>query len=221
MNVLVLGLYAEGRTDERFLPVVIRRTAQQILNLHDRMDIEAQDPIIIRKNSNTPTLDQCILQAAQQAYNYDALVVHSDGDDRDHKQTLHERFYPGYELVQRTEGYFCKQLVPIIPIRMVEAWMLADPEALKKVMKIRADLRTLGVPEKAKLVESVTYPKETLSQVIQKVYPGQPHLRSQIKAELYEKLAPVISLDRLNQVPSYKQFVSDMTVTLKTFNFIQ
>src|SRR5947209_4863591 len=103
---------------------------------------------------------------------------------------------------------------------MVEAWMLADPEALKKVMKIRVDLRTLGIPEKAKLVESVTFPKETLSQVIQKVYPSQPHLRSQIKAELYEKLAPVISLDRLNQIPSYKQFVSDMTLILKTLNLI-
>src|SRR5947208_5707407 len=105
MNVLVLGLYAEGRTDERFLPVVIRRTTH---------------------------------------------------------------------------------------------------------------LHALGVPEKAKLVESVTYPKETLYQVIQKVYPNQPHLRGQIKSELYEKLAPVTSLDRLNQVSSYKQFVTDLTATLKT-----
>src|SRR5947209_3977939 len=102
MNVLILGLYAEGRTDELFLPALIQRTSQRILIQHDRMDIYAEPVLIIEKDRNCWSLDQCILQAAREAQGYDALVVHSDGDDRDHKQTLHERFYPGYELVRQT-----------------------------------------------------------------------------------------------------------------------
>jgi hypothetical protein len=75
--------------------------------------------------------------------------------------------------------------------------------------------------KKAKLVESITYPKETLHQVVQKVHPGQPRRWRRAKSELYETLAPIISLDRLNQVPSYKQFVTDLTATLKMLNLIQ
>lgn len=31
MNTLVMGLYVEGPTDDRFLPVIIQRTAEHIL----------------------------------------------------------------------------------------------------------------------------------------------------------------------------------------------
>jgi Domain of unknown function (DUF4276) len=221
MNALVLGLYAEGRTDERFLPIIIQRTTQRILDQHDRMDIDAQPVLVIKKSLRCSSLEQCILQAARAACGYSVLVVHSDGDDRSYKQTLQERFYPGYGLVQQTEEDICKSLVPIVPIRMVEAWMLADPEALQKAMNTTLGIRTLRVPAKAKLVESITYPKETLHQVVQKVHPGQPRRWSRAKSELYETLAPIISLDRLNQVPSYKQFVADLTVALKILNLIQ
>src|SRR5437867_1272418 len=116
MNVLVLGLYAEGRTDERFLPLVIQ-------------------------------------------------------------------------------------------LRMVEAWMLADPEALQRVLRTKASIQTLGLPAKAKQAEADKDPKETINQAIQKAYPNQPHRWNRIRGELYTDLAPVIRLDVLNQLTAYRQFV--------------
>src|SRR5947209_9114478 len=113
MNALVLGLYAEGRTDERFLPILIQRTTQSILDQHDRMDIDAQPVLVIKKSLRCSSLEQCILQAAREAYDYDALVVHSDGDDRGYKQTLQERFYPESRRVQQAEGDICKNLIPV------------------------------------------------------------------------------------------------------------
>jgi hypothetical protein len=46
MNVLVLGLYAEGAIDYEFLPSVIQSTADQILFHHKRSEIEASVLIV-------------------------------------------------------------------------------------------------------------------------------------------------------------------------------
>jgi len=52
MHVLMLGLYAEGRTDERFLPIIIQRATEHILMQYDRPNIEANEPEIIKINKD-------------------------------------------------------------------------------------------------------------------------------------------------------------------------
>ena len=219
MNVLVLGLYAEGRTDERFLPLVIQRTAELILTQYDRPNIEALEPIILTRHPAT-NRSESILQAAREAFDYHAVIVHADADNRTHKQTLHELFNPGYILVQQEKEPVCRTLVPIIPIRMVEAWMLADSEALRRVLRTKASIQMLSLSGKVKQVELDKDPKETIKQVIQKAYPDQPQQWNRIRGELYTDLAPVIRLDLLNQLTAYRQFVNDLTDALKKLNFI-
>jgi hypothetical protein len=227
--MLVLGLFAEGRTDESFLPIIIQRTAKELLSLHGHPEIDVLLPNVMSKPSSTSILEECILHAAHEAYGHHALIVHSDADDRGYKQTLVERFHPGYERVQRariSENNVCEHLVPIIPVRMLEAWMLADSDALchmmgTKVKKQASKLPAiLGIPAKAKLVESETDPKDTLNNAIKRAYPGQSRVWGSIRGRLYEELAFKISLDRLYQVPSYQQFTHDLTTALKILNLI-
>lgn len=47
MTTLVLALYAEGRTDERFLPIVIQRTAEEILAQRGRTTVYVLEPIVL------------------------------------------------------------------------------------------------------------------------------------------------------------------------------
>ena len=174
MNVLVLGLYAEGRTDDRFLPIMIQRTSELILAQHDQANIEALEPIVIKKSPGISGRSECILQAAQEAAEYHALVVHSDADNCTHKQTRIALFDPGYELVQRAEGILCKDLLPITPVRMVEAWMLADHEKLREALGTSLATRDLCLHERPRQVETYRDPKETLKQVVQKSFPNHP-----------------------------------------------
>jgi hypothetical protein len=217
MSQLVLGLYAEGSTDERFLLIIIRRTAEVILAEHDRTDIEVLGPRVIEKPTDSSSLERCILHAAKKARGYYALIIHSDADDRGYEQTIKERFMPGYHLIQQEEIEACKDLVPIIPVRMVEAWMLADLKVLEKVLGMRLDTRASGAPGRARLVESVADPKEVLKKIIKQAY---PHQWKQIMAQLYEQLAPEISIERLCQVPAYKKFFEALTETFKSLNVI-
>ena len=219
---LALALYAEGDTDHQFLPTIIQRTSRRICERHGlrNVDVLSIASIMVRKAGLKQ--HERILLAARAADKSHALIIHADADDHTPEKALRERFQPGYERVQQLNANVCKNLLPIVPVRMTEAWMLADPDALQEVIKIDIKPYELGLPKKAKQVESYADPKQTLRQVVQKAYSHKTRRQRHISIEyLYEALAREISLDRLADVPAYQRFVGELTAALRTLNFIQ
>jgi len=223
MRQLSLALYAEGSTDGFFLPPIIVRSAQGILSKLDQLGIDVQEPHIQYKNPG----GRSILIIAQELAAYDLLVVHSDGDNRGYKKTLDEFFLPAKNLVltESDKGKsVCVHLVPLIPVRSIEAWMLADPNAVCTVLGIdKKRASTLDLPKKAVLVEKELNPKRTLDLLIEAAYPKQPKSRKKdFKYKLYKELGSEIDLQRLREVDSYKYFEADLTTTLlQALDFIQ
>ena len=224
MSQVKLVLYVEGSTDGKFLPQVIKRTTEAILAQHDQNHIKVPLPDCLwEKPAKAAKRVECILHIARHTAGYDALIIHSDGDDRGYEQTMTELFQPGKNHVLSASMYenVCVDLVPLIPVRMTEAWMLADPEALCRVLGKKVDARTLGIPLKAKLVEKAFNPKTTLDHVIKCAHPStSKSQRQKFKDHLYQELGSKISLKRLSEVPSYQQFVEDLTATLRRLNFM-
>jgi len=222
MKKLSLALYSEGSTDQHFLSDVIRRTSRQILDRHGQYSLNVQPIDIITFRKVGLKQDECILQAARNAIDYHVLIVHADADHRTNEKALLERFKPGYMLVQNQEN-ICKHLVPIIPIQMTEAWMLVDHIALQDAIGTVMTARDLGLPPKAKLVENDSDPKQTLHLVLQKANAHRPRRQRHNQASLsmlYSILGRQINLERLRQVPSYQQFETDLTGTLKKLSLL-
>lgn len=220
MNMLVMGLYVEGPTDNRFLPAIIQRTAEQILFQHDRAEVIVLEPIIMKKYPDIVHRDEGILQAARDAYGFHALIVHADADGPTRDEAFRYRFEPGNRLVQACTEKVCKDILSIIPVRMIEAWMLADLEQFHKALGIRMSQQESMLHLKAKQVELYHNPKAVITSVIQRTYPDKPQQWSRIRGQLYADLAPMIRLSQLKDVPAYQQFVSDLTATLKAINII-
>lgn len=217
---LALALYAEGSTDDRFLTLIIQRTSRKILAEYRKsnMSIVLVEPIKLFEKK--PTREENILQAARQAFRYQALIVHSDADYPSHNKALKERILPGFHLVQRCTEAVCEKLLPIIPVQAIEAWMLVDYEVLCAEVRTGLSVRELGIPEKAKQVESISKPKLRLNEAISK---ANKQLRPQQRTDthlLYEPLGRKIRLERLMQLSAYQQFVNDLTDTLKSLNLI-
>jgi ribosomal protein L20 len=222
MKVLVLGLFVEGPTDNDFLQPVIRRTAEQILAQHEQSGIyEASVLIIQLTKDQKKDRAESILQAACDAYGYYALIVHADADDPEPGKAKVERIEPGFKLVQETNENVCKDLVAIIPVQAIEAWILADYELLLR--EVGADLKAakLGIPETAKYVQKISKPKRRLEEAVQIAYASRSRRRRESDIRfLYQPMGEKINLERLQQVPSYKQFVEDLTETLINLNLI-
>ena len=220
MTALVLALYAEGHADEGFLPVVIQRTAEQVLARRGRTIVDVLEPISLNHTIDRqfPTRVDRMLEAARRASGYHALIVHADADYPSPDRALLERFIPGQTRVRQArqaQESVCEYLVPIIPVQMTEAWMLADPDALREVIGVRLALEALGTPAHPHQVESDPDPKQTLNVVIQNALAQRSHRRRRIAlGAVYEPLARQIDLAKLGSVPAYTEFVTDLTQTL-------
>lgn len=219
MNSLMVAFYGEGTTDERFLPSVIRRTAETILCERQTGETLVAEPFVVDRravNTNHEHRTDRILEAARRCANFHALVVHTDADGPTWEVACQQRFKPGEDQVAQavSDGEtVCAELVPIIPIRMTEAWLLADPEALLSVIGTEVEARALGIPTRARLVERVRDPKQKLEGVLRACRTNRGRRRISL-GTLYEPLGRRVSLERLALVPAYQQFVQDLTDTL-------
>lgn len=220
MLKLALALYAEGSTDDDFLPLIIQRTAQVVLTHYEQHKMQVLPIETIGLNEKQPTRAECILQAAILANRYHALIVHSDADHPSRDRALLERIQPGFDLIQQASSV-CKNVLPIIPIQTVEAWMLVDHEILRKELRTRLSTQELDLPEKAKSIEVIARPKQRLEEIVLKANRQlRPRQRLEVRS-LYTPLGRKVRLERLNQLTAYQQFVQDLTATLQNLNMIQ
>jgi hypothetical protein len=213
MRVLVLGLYTEGPTDERFLPPLIRRTAEGVLAKYDGGDAWDDTLILpIRPTAKQQRQNgaQKLLSAATNACGCHMLIVHADADGPTPDRARAERFDPGLELVKQAGESVCQDLLPIIPVQEIEAWLLADKEILLKKLGANKDATVPNIPSLQRL-EAMANPKEHLDRVIEAVN----GLKGRITcSDLYEPLGEMVRLEKLEALPSYKAFLNDFISVL-------
>ena len=220
MRQLALALYAEGRTDERFLPVIIQRTADRILRQYAIAPVDVLEPLSLKAEPELDNRAERILAVARQAYGYHALIIHADADAPTEVDALQYRYEPGRQLVETSEDDVCDDLLPIIPIRMTEAWMIADFEAFQDVVGTVLSADDLGFPNSPHQVEAIQDPKHEMSIAIDQIFSGRRRRRRVRLGQYYEPLARHVRLDELEKVPAFQQFTCDLTSVLAQLRFI-
>lgn len=219
MKELVFGLYTEGSTDEAFLPPVIRSTTLNILAQSQRGD--AWDGVIILpvKAQGWRTQAEKILAAASQARGYHLLIIHVDADGPVATVARTMRYEPGLTLIQQSSDDLCRDLLPIIPIQEVEAWILADKETLRQELATRKSSSELGIPPISQ-IESTARPKERLDSILRIVNQSRPRRTSIQRGDLYEPMGKAVHLEKLARLTAYRQFTTDLTETLAKLGII-
>jgi len=221
-KTLVIGFYAEGITDIRFLSKVILRTTEQIILNRGLSEIDVLDPFSIEVDKNGDRVLE-IRQAAAKAAGYNILIIHADADDKTDAQAFKERINPGFQSVQsdKTEA-FCKNLVAIVPVQMTEAWMLADKQTLKEELGTQKTFSELGLTFPLKQVEKIADPKSKIQEIIRIAFKDLPARRRRVNiGSLYSPLGQQVNLGILEQLPSYLKFTENLTNALIELNYIK
>lgn len=222
MNTLVSALYAEGRSDERFLPPLLQRTLAALLNQHAERAVDVLDPLIVRPVKQ-PTHEECILAAAQQAAGCHLLFVHADADERTSDRAYVERIEPGLSMVQSAgaDGIaVCRHIVPVVPVQMVEAWLLADAEALYDVVGVADITVSHLIPAAAHEIEGLSNPKARLLEIVRQAQAQRPRRRRSVAlGEYYEPLANRIELHALRRLSAYRRLEEELHTVLQQLGF--
>jgi hypothetical protein len=156
---------------------------------------------------------------------YDILVTHFDGGNSS-KKVLKEHFEPARDrdLIEKEKARnedVCQHVLPSIPIREIEAWMLADSQALRTALNTRLNDQDLNLPKSPKSVENITDPKWELKEILKRVNVKRSANQAIALSELYNSLGKTIGLEKLEQVPAYQNFVEDLTKALQETGFIR
>lgn len=217
MPKYILPAYSgEGPTDERFLGQIIQRTLDELL-LDADQQIFSQSTLWIGKVSGREE----IVTAARKANEYTVQLycVHADSDGPSYEKAFKERLKPAFSHyeAERKEGDEMI-LIPVIPVQMTEAWMLADTDLLKRLIRTGRDDNELGwtgAPEKK------ANPKEVIKRGLRIANQDKgTHLKAEI-GPLYGDMAEHIDLEKLQKLSSYNKFRASLQAALVKLGYLQ
>lgn len=219
-NQLFIGLISEGSTDNRFLFSILKRAVDEIIFEYGGItEIYIEE---IKKDIGKPFVTQII--DANKNYHKEnfinILLIHNDSDYQDDSEVLRDKFSPLMNEINLIEdGLICKEVIPIIPVYMIEAWMLADIDLFLDEISSNKDksvLKLNGNPE------SFTNPKERIKNALRVINQEKPKKRRkdlQIN-ELYQLIGQKIEINKLLNLTSFKKFHEHLIDSLDKLKFI-
>lgn len=221
MIQLAIGLNAEGVTDYRFVKDIIYRTFEHIIAYECERDIEILD--VFNISVDKTTFVETALLASTKGMNelgISVLCVHADADADSMDAVMKNKFIPLFErLNEMSDEECCKIIIPVIPVKMIESWMMADKELLKRNIDARQiSDGELGLDKKP---ETYNDPKEAINKAIVIASQNQrKRMRKLNIASLYEEMGVQMSLEALKQLPSYLAFMDNVRQALRNLNYM-
>lgn len=209
----MVSFYGEGGAEYGFLAPVVVRTLEQLIPYVDVLRIDLNDDDL--NSRNLPQQDK-IMRMAEEAGGL--IIFHLDADAPDTRRAYRERFRPGYDLVlESPRADLNRSIVPIIPVRNTEAWMLVDFNAFQEAVGTNLSARDLGFVNHPRQVESIQAPKEVFRQAVTNARPGK---RKSIDVkDVYGPLAPRIDLELLKRVPAFQLFRQRLIDALRSLYY--
>lgn len=127
---LLCGFYGEGTTDTRYFPVLLQRYIDKVCR---EQGIDADIfPVLdnVPKVTGKSFIEE--MREVKKAFSgLELIFVHLDADSRSSQQVLTNKWQPWLEVCNVPDVW-----LPIIPVKMLESWLLADRVALEETFII-------------------------------------------------------------------------------------
>lgn len=202
MKTLRYTLIADGSSDK----VLLRIIKWSLDSYYPKMATE-QNFADFRQFPNPPkTVGQKVKQA-KDYFPYDILFIHRDAEKNDNamvdKRIEEIKREIGIEEFERT--------VCIIPVRMMEAWLLINEDAIKKAAGNRSYNQPINLPA-PKVLDKEKNPKEILHTLLRnasglkgrRLSTFNPHSAVHLVAEFIDDYSP------LRQTKAFNAFESEL-----------
>lgn len=197
MKQIIFGVFAEGPTDYRFFSILLERYLSHFCYVN-QVDVDILPAILIKADEKYPSsfIDRMkhIEQEHTSTGGLPYVFIHNDADSRTLDQVLTHKWEPWLNECKNSSMWLA-----IIPIKMTEAWMLADTSALQSTFII--DQKSVQQIIGTSNPESINEPKSKLREI------AKTGKQKRI-TNFEENLAKRINLELLEQLPSF-QFLKE------------
>jgi hypothetical protein len=220
MRLLSSALYCEGPSDALFLrPLLLRLCEATAADAHEPVEVPDVVDLGDKAEHRLRPRDERIALAAKAAEGaWIVLFIHADADARDPRTAIAERVQPAIDRLAAELGTN-RQAVAVVPIRMTEAWLLADLDAFGSVLGTTLDVDELGLSGVvAHGVERVTDPKALVRHAIAA---AKPRARAAQVASYRARLGEAVSLERLRRLVAFRTLEQDFRAALATLGILR
>lgn len=208
MNKITYTLLADGRSDRALMNII----KWSIRRINERMAIDGEYADLGGMKFPPKNLGDRI-DAANKHYPSDVLFIHRDAENES-LETREEEIKK--HLSESTVG---NSPIFIIPVRMMEAWLLIDKAAIAKAAGNREFKGDLEIP-KIKNIEKESNPKKLLQDLIYKASEKAGRARKKLNIHQAVHLVSnnINDFSSLLSVPSFARFYDSLEDFLSDFS---
>jgi len=149
------------------------------------------------------------------------LCVHTDADDENDSEVFLNKIVPAQNaIVSKNDIEYCKVLTFVVPVQMIEAWMLADKDLLKRELGTDKTDNELKINKRP---EQISDPKLVIEHAIRIARQNLTQRRRNDLAisELYLPIGQKISIKKLDSLPSFQKFKESIRMAFRQLNYMQ
>lgn len=217
---IIIGFTTEGSTDVRFLESIIQRSFEDVaFECVGQVEILPIQYVDKQDGDFITTIRYCSQQAEKRGIM--VLCVHADADDRTDANAFNFKINPAFTAMNNDEQerHLCKNLVAIVPVQMIEAWMLSDKELLKAEIGTGKNDEALGIHRSPEVYAN---PKQAIKTAIRIAREDLTSRRRRdlTISELYLPIGQKISLTTLEGLPSYQKFKEAVRDAFRKLNYL-
>lgn len=202
MNPIRYTLLANGSSD-RCLRRVINWILDEIPALGEGVFVDQIADLRVLRTPPSALADR--MREAVRLYPCEVLFVHRDAEGAPREDRLNE-------ISRAAQDAGIDRYVAVVPVRMIEAWLLIDEDAIRTAAGNPNGTVTIDLPRTNQL-ERLADPKRLLRELLQQACELTGRRRDRFRRDLPERIQRVADLISdfrpLYQLPAFGAFASD------------
>lgn len=196
---MISALLGEGSSDRALLPI-LRWLLPRCTPVDVKIDWVDTQRFRIRSHKLAEKVKAALLVQP-----CDLLFVHRDADRQDPQLR--------YEEIHVATG--AKPHIPVVPVRMTEAWLLIDERAMRAAVGRVSGRQPLDLPPLSR-IEAIADPKRVLRETLVRAHGATGHRAQRLDpVSALHRLADLVEdWSALRQLPSFQRLEADTRETL-------
>lgn len=218
MRYVSWAAFYEGPSDALYLDVLLPRIIRDLIAREGTRLVDVPDTPAVKIGAKGRSVEKVAEEACAFCEAYDVIFIHVDMGGRGLAQGSMNRADAYCAALKAFCDWPVERCIAITPRHEIEAWLLADGEAVTGALGYNGDPTEVGLPIDARAAERLNDPKQVLSVAIEKVAGRR---RVQRVDRLFPAIAQRQRLELLRRSSSFVDFEERLHGCLRTIGCLR
>lgn len=211
------ALFCEGSSDFAYFEVLIPRVIAALVAETGTLPVETPAEPAVRLGQGDRSVRAVAAEACRREEAFHIVFIHADVGGRGQATKLDSRSTAYCEAMFKRCGFSPSRCVTLTPRHTMEAWALADPDAVLRGLGYRGSATAIGLPRDGREAEGLADPKATLDLAVSRV----TNNRRRRGHTLLPAIAQRQRIDALRQARSFRDFQLRLQTALRTLGTLR